>query len=298
MMTDDDANDPQALATPYTDQNNHDSYSTDELIALIRAVKFAHPDMSQRAVLREITGVIAESDPSYSFLKDVQLNDVKKVWKKSLKGPDSNDDESKKNDTPAAKNKEDALPPTTDGILKFYTVGDGSVRTLAENYANHYARAAAEAESNNTAAEDNTKYTHFFLNVPADRSGSRPHQALINFNDNKKGKQKKNRTQNKDGRELFKIQIAAAPPGMEGTHLPMLLYNSDRSAKSFLHPEEDDDGGYFKIQNMIKDSGTSGALGHSGGSKAYFWGVVRELTADGRKVVSLDTAELAPNQVW
>ena len=298
-----DANDAQAQATANPNKTDDESYSTDDLIALIRAVKFAHPDISRRAVLKEITGVIAESDPSYSFLKDVQLNDVKKVWKKSLKGPDSSDNESKKNDAPAAKDKEDVLPPTTDGILKFYTVGDGSVKTLAENYANHYARAAAEAESNNTTAEDDTKYTHFFLDVPADRSGSRPHQALINFNDNKKGKQKqkKNSIQDKDGRELFKIQIAAAPPGMEDMHLPMLLYNSDRSAKSFLHPpseETEDDGGYFKIKNMIKNSGTSGALGQSGGSKAYFWGVVRELKADGRKVVSLDTIELAPTQVW
>ena len=274
---------------------NNDPYSPEDLIALIRAVKFAHPDMSQRAVHTEITGVVADSDPSYSFLKEVKLNDVKKVWKKALKGSDSTKVVPKTKDDEAP-----ILPPTNDGILKFYTVGDGSIKTLAENYANHHARAAAEAESKN-ATDDTTTYTHFFLDVPADRSGSRPHQALINFNDNK-GKKQKKRVKNEDGREVFKVQMAAAPPGMEDVALPMLLYNSDRSAKTFLHPpteeECEDDGGYFKIKEMIGSSGTSGALGKSGGQKAYFWGVVRELKDGGKKVVSLDIDGLAPTQAW
>ena len=52
----------------------------------------------------------------------------------------------------------------------------------------------------------------------------------------------------------------------------MLLYNSDRSAKTFLHPpvtpdDKDDDGGYFRIKSMITESGMSGALGATGGQK-------------------------------
>ena len=261
--------------------------------------------MSQRAVHTEITGVVADSDPSYTFLKEVKLNDVKKVWKKALKGSDSTTKEVVALDK-TNKDEDEApiLPPTNDGILKFYTVGDASIQTLAENYANHYARAAAEAEVKNSDTTNTATYTHFFLDVPADRSGSRPHQALINFNDNKgKKKQKKRVTNNnyEDGREVFKVQMAAAPPGMEDMALPMLLYNGDRSAKTFLHPptaEEEDDGGYFKIQEMIGNSGTSGALGKSGGQKAYFWGVVRELKDGGKRVVSLDIDGLAPTQVW
>ena len=189
------------------------------------------------------------------------------------------------------------MPPTKNGVLKLFTVGDGSVKTLAENYANHYARAAAEAESKTEA--DMSRYTHFFLDVPADRSGSRPHQALINFNDNKKGKSKSCKLKGEDGREVFKVQMAAPIPGMGA--LPMLLYNADKSAKTFLHPpsneDREDDGGYLKIQQMIEGCGTSGALGKTGGQKAYFWGILRDVKG-GRKVVSLDVGDLAPSQSW
>ena len=127
--------------------------------------------------------------------------------------------------------------------------------------------------------------------VPADLSGSRPHQALINYQDNQrsssssggKGKKKgklpqQSNDNNNDGSSnnnktgIFKIQLAALPPGMEDFPTPMLLYNKDRSAKTFLHPptstdDEDDDGGYFTIKKMITDSGVSGALGATGGQK-------------------------------
>ena len=52
-------------------QNSDDSYTTDDLIELVRAVKFAHTDMSMRKVHEEISGTMANSDPSYAFLKDV-----------------------------------------------------------------------------------------------------------------------------------------------------------------------------------------------------------------------------------
>ncbi|KAL3803192.1 hypothetical protein HJC23_003467 [Cyclotella cryptica] len=374
--TNDAAAAPQSTAPPTNDPHDDHStqpYSADDLIALIRAIKFAHPEMSQRHVHSEITTVAADSDPSYHFLKHVDLNDVKKVWKKALRGSDSRGDGS----TPIATQKEATTnipnkqkeeeddderatpifpPNNNNGILKFYTVGDASVQTLAQNYATHYARAAAQASTNNN--DNNTdddatasNYTHFFLDVPADRSGSRPHQALINYSDsnvvrtttkdqrthpttksssssssshhgnNKKKEKKKNRSNanqrpsnDTEGREIFKIQMAASPPGMEDVSLPMLLYNADRSAKTFLHPpstreddhgvvgeegEEEDDGGYFKIQERIRNNGTCGALGKSGGQKAYFWGIVREVEGDDqRRVVSLDVEELAPNQVW
>ncbi|KAL7479085.1 hypothetical protein ACHAW6_004833 [Cyclotella cf. meneghiniana] len=355
MMTHDDSGvdtNPFAVATndvinkQY--QDNHDAvdsssmYSTDDLIALIRAVKFAHPEMSQRNVHSEITTVVADSDPSYQFLKRVELNDVKKVWKRALKGSDSNRDDAKviskfnepKKNIPEVKQEEKeapVLPPNNNGVLKFYTVGDGSVKTLAENYANHYARAAAQASTDDDDAMA-SKYTHFFLDVPADRSGSRPHQALINYNHyrkenkqhhnnnhNSKNRSKANKHCRGEIREIFKVQMAAAPPGMEGVSLPMLLYNEDRSAKTFLHPplthedgnvekddnindnDDDDDGGYFKIQIMIRNNGTSGALGQTGGQKAYFWGIVRQVEGgegEKRRVVSLDVEELAPNQIW
>eukprot|EP00585_Thalassiosira_rotula_P012981 CAMPEP_0196133360 /NCGR_PEP_ID=MMETSP0910-20130528/2614_1 /TAXON_ID=49265 /ORGANISM="Thalassiosira rotula, Strain GSO102" /LENGTH=324 /DNA_ID=CAMNT_0041393077 /DNA_START=206 /DNA_END=1177 /DNA_ORIENTATION=+ len=320
-MTDDVAAATNKSATPpeNTIDGDPNSCSPDDLIELIRAVKFANTDMSMRQTFNEISVTMANSDPSYAFLKDVKLNEVKKVWKKALKGSRETNNSTQKNEpnpqtkTPTAKKAGNEPIVPAEGIIKFYTVGDGSVKTLAENYANHHAKEAVVAATNqqqnaDAEKEKNRCYTHFFLDVPADLSGSRPHQALINFQDNQKpgnikgknNKSKKRDTKNKpalqqsngDGKGIFKIQLAALPPGMEDIATPMLLYNSDRTAKTFLHPpsspdDEDDDGGYFKIKKMITDSGTSGALGATGGQKAYFYGIVTK-TKSGPNVISID----------
>jgi hypothetical protein len=342
-------------------------YSPDDLIELVRAIKFAHTDMSTRNVHHEISVTMADSDPTYAFLKDVRLNDVKKVWKKALRGsPETKDSTTSPvmvngEATPrpekdaAAKPQAVAADGTTppDGIVKFYTVGDGSVKTLAENYSHHHAEAAVAREGRQqhegggeTEREGGGGYTHFFLDVPADLSGSRPHQALMNYQDNgkagkargKSGSRKKSAAQqpcDDDDRDIFKIQLAAALPlGMEDVPTPMLLYNSDRSAKTFIHPpssssDDADDRGYSRIRNMIADSGTSGALGATGGQKvsaifvsipsvfvvkeiptsktcyaprsvdrkAYFYGFVTK-TKSGPDVISVQTTELAPSQAW
>jgi len=224
------------------------------------------------------------------FLKEVHLNDVKKVWKKALKGFS----ESIENNVPnknevkpqsVTSTPVESVPVPADGILRFYTVGDGSVKTLVENYANHQAgvKIAASHLTCLHEKQDLEKYTHFFADVPADRSGSRPHQALINFNDNRnatkwdrkkisKADSKSRSKGEDDGREIFKIQLAALPAGMEEVLTPMLLYNSARTTKTFIHPpspsdKDQDDGGYFTIKAMITESGTSGALGATGGQK-------------------------------
>jgi hypothetical protein len=311
--------------------------------------------MSTWNVHREISVTMANSDPSYAFLKDVKLNDVKKVWKKALRGsPESTQNSTSKNNGATRRPEKGAAKPQTvadgttippDGIVKFYTVGDGSVKSLAENYSNHHAEAAvsrSRQHQGEDAEQEKGRYAHFFLNVPADMSGSRPHQALMNYQDNKKPEKAKGKSCSRktstahphddEERETFKIQLAALPPGMEDVPTPMLLYNSDRSAKTFLHPpsssDDADDGGYSRIRSMITDSGTSGALGATGGQKvrptihlsipvfcreeiltskschaprsvdrkAYFYGFVTK-TKSG-DVVSVLTTELAPSQAW
>jgi len=291
----------------------------DDLIELIRAIKFSHTDMSIRNVHNEISVTMANSDKSYAFLSEVKLNDVKKVWKKALKGSSTNDNNgsSSQNITNATNtSKQTGEPPPivpTEGVIKFYTVGDGSVKALAENYTNHHAKVAIEEsqQQNDTIEKEKGKYTHFFLDVPADLSGSRPHQALINYQENHKssgkGKGKKNKksaasNNNEGGREVFKIQLPALPPGMEDTPTVLLLYNANRSAKTFVHPPEaddkDDDGGYAKIRKMIIDSGISGALGTTGGSKAYFYGFITK-TKSGPNVVSIDIdSGVVKDQTW
>lgn len=310
-MTDDATNE---LVKP---QNEGDPKpcTPDDLIELIRAIKFAHTEMSIRNVHKEISVTMANSDKSYDFLKDVKLNDVKKVWKKALKGrsPETNNSSQKSEPTlkknsvkSPARNDLPIVP--TEGIIKFYTVGDGSVATLAENYANHHAEAAVAAsqDQNADSEKEKGKYTHFFLDVPADLSGSRPHQALMNYQhtpSGKKGKNKAGQAKKLEGKEAFKIQLAALPPGMEHVQTPMLMYNSDRSAKTFLHPpsspdDTEDDGGYLKIRKIITESGISGALGATGGQKAYFYGFVTK-TKSGPNVISIDVhSGLVPSQTW
>lgn len=175
-----------------------------------------------------------------------------------------------------------------------------SVKTLAENNSKHHAKAAI-ATILLEKKEELAKYTHFFLDVPADLSGKRPHAVI-----NKSGSNKNITTTttaaasssdgNSDGREIFKIQTAQLPL------TPMLLYNKERTASTFLHPPlsektEEDDGGYMKIKQMIAESGTVGVNGTQGVPKAYFWGRITE-TKDGPHVVSIDTSEVAPNQAW
>ena len=269
------------------------TYTPDDLIDLVRAIKFAHPEMSMKKVHKEISGTMANSEDSYAFLAEVKLDEVKKVWKKALKSPSS--------ESSNAKKSEPQLQVPADGVMKFYTVGDGSVKTLAANYSKQQAEARIAAKQ----LEMKEKYSHFFLDVPADMSGQRPHQALINFNDNNNSnKQTATSTspsdRPSDGREIFKIQAAQLPPGMEDMLTPMLLYDKARKAKTFLHPpspdpDEKDDGGYMKIKQMIAESGTSGV--GLGGQKAYFYGIITE-TDDGPNVVSIDTTELAPSQKW
>ena len=292
----------------------------DDLIELIRAIKFSHTDMSIRNVHNEISVTMAQSDESYAFLSEVKLNDVKKVWKKALKGSSTNDNngsssQNKASNTSKQTADESQPPPIvpTEGVIKFYTVGDGSVKSLAENYTNHHAKVAIEqSQQQNDTIEKG--YAHFFLDVPADLSGSRPHQALINYQENHKsggkgkGKGKKNKKSaashpNNEDKEIFKIQLPALPgPGMEDTPTVLLLYNSNRSAKTFVHPpkadDKDDDGGYAKIRKMIIDSGISGALGTTGGSKAYFYGFITK-TKSGPDVVSIDVdSGVVKDQSW
>ena len=297
-------------------KNEQQTISPDELIDLVRAVKFAHHDMSMKKVHAEISTAMA-SNPSYEFLKDVKLNDVKKVWKKALKAgpPASGDDEAheQKNGSKVATvqgSQDDDVPPpqSPDGVMRFYTVGDGSVKTLAQNYSKSHAEAAARKneESHAELERERGRYTSFFLNVPADMSGQRPHQALINYNrgstaGKKVTSKKKTVDDLGDGRDVFKIQMAAPVEGMDEIPTPMLLYNKDRTARTFLHPpsgsDDDEDDGYHRIARMIRDGGASGALGRSGGTKAYFRGFVSS-NASGPDVVSIDTSDLCPTQDW
>lgn len=298
-------------------------YSNQDLIELVRAIKIAKPGSSIRTVHNEITENIPKAG-SYGFLKDVKLNDVKKVWKNAMKsGPIAQPKASKENTNSFSSD-----------ILNFYTVGDGSVQSLARNHTLRQAslvfeeETAAKALEGQQQSEEWKKYVHCFLDVPADTSGNRPHQALINFNENKHnegakqllnvGVNKGNETKTgvsmmhqanphvtgKDEKEIVKIQVAAALPGVEKA--PMLLYNVDRTARTFIHPPikrsekkdgEDDCVGYDTIRDLIHSHGITGAIS-GGGTKAYFYARITR-RKDGHDIVSIDVnSGLVPLQPW
>ena len=300
----------------------------DDLIELIRAVKFKSPDASIRETHTEITSKMSQTE-NFEFLQHVELNDVKKVWKKAVSVKTLPDEGNVKQEsstptsttanTSSTTPKVETSPNETksdtnliadnvpkDGIIKFYTVGNGSVQTLAKNYTMEAAALAVSQKQTQKDGEDDVEYVHCFLDVPADRSGKKPHQALINFNDNTQkslGKKKKNKkhgtptktTEGEDKREIVKIQYAAPIPGHD-EKLPMLLYNADRLMKTFIHPGDDD--GYDRIKDIIMSDGTKGALA-GGGSKAYFYGRVTRRKRHEQDIISIDVSSgLAPQQTW
>jgi transcriptional regulator of nitric oxide reductase len=153
---------------------------------------------------------------SFEFLADVKLNDVKKVWKKAITGGNNSGGNASaataasantnattgtgtSTSTSASAEKNNNILPelmnnsnhnsnkskkdSKETILKFYTVGDGSVKTLAKNYTLQAAAKAIEEEKDNLEAKKEKdeeeimkKYVSCFLDVPADRSGGKPHQ--------------------------------------------------------------------------------------------------------------------------
>ena len=340
------ANDTATITTAAGGDNG--GWTRDELIELVKAIKFAKPDYSQRQVHREITEELSQRD-SFEFLKDVPFNEVKKVWKKAMQQNNTASANSSSS-TPttssqAAASATSTSNPNADLIDKIktggsapqlFTVGDGSVKFLAQEYtAATVAAEQAKAMEEQALADDiRLNYVHFFLNVPADKSGSRPHQALISFNKpnqnvgsksannkGKKGKGKKGSkasstnavtatsttgsatgTDDNDGLMIVKIQMAAPLHENDTAKHVMLAYNIDKTSKTFIHYDPNDEyNGYDRIQEMIQKDGVGGALGIAGGTKAYFFARVTIPTkkkGGAESILSIKMTELAPPQNW
>ena len=297
--------------------------SPDELITLIHAIKFAKTDASQRQVWTEISQELSQK-PGFEFLSQVVLNDVKKVWKKALKtGGTTPSTPPPQQPQPANTNANATATPTTTDTLKSKLLQAGSkpsiytVGQLAQEYTAMTIAEASAAEQE--AMEALQGYVHAFLDVPADRSGNKPHQALISFQKQPQqptaagAKQKKQssgsstKTTKKDElptEEIVKIQKAAPLHAGDTTSHPMLCYNQSKTRKTFLHPDSDPEG-YQKIAALIDQSGNQGALAHMGGTKAYFYARITPVTNKKGKggpspssIVSINTIELAPPQAW
>jgi hypothetical protein len=252
------------------------------------------------------------STDQYEFLQNVKLNDVKKVWKKAISnGPTASaataatSQKTEKTETGEKKSDIESIGGSSnpDKVLKFYTVGDGAVQTLAKNYTLEAAAIVAKTQDEHQAAviaaeaKDELNYVHCFLDVPANLTGNKPYQALINFQMNQTNTtaSKKGKRGGTQGKEIVKIQLAADLP--DGVKMPLLLYNNDRSARTFIHPEEVEDSGYDKIHALILNQGSTGAL-LRGGMKAYFNSKITRRGGEDQDIISVDISELAPFQNW
>jgi hypothetical protein len=194
--TNDNDNDNENHAPPSSSSSsssNSGSYTLEDLIDLIRAVKFTNPEASIRSVHKEITTVMS-NNAGFEFLSHVKLDQVKKVWKKALK-KSSNPPVAASTSSGAtaatattknhtnAHHHHDEDDPTRDllvtdqnvlrmpkdGILKFYTVGNpsssaSSVQSLAEGYTLEAAARVAQEEAvkEQTRREELEKYVHCF----------------------------------------------------------------------------------------------------------------------------------------
>lgn len=263
-------------------------YNEEDLIELIKAIKFAYPEYDVQSVHQEISMKISKTD-TFEFLSSVKVEDIASVWDKALES-----------ESPYRKKASEiirSISPVNDEVIKFYSVGDGSVKKLAGSYS---IAAAAEAKRKSDSSDliEGNRYVHCFLNVPADLSGTKPHQALINFNSIANEDERCDSGGAQSDRDIVKIQTAAEIPGYGPT--PLLLYNKDRSCKTFIHPSVDHSGsaedGYNSIRQQIEANGISGSL-NGGGKKGYFY--ARVSTSDGISIISVDISTgMAPAQPW
>ena len=277
--------------------------SRDELVELVRAIQFGKPQLSQTKIHKEITQQLSQHE-GYEFLSQVKISEVKKVWKILLK---------EQHEGVPVGQQQPQHPKSTNADLleklqgthqppQLYTVGDANTPSIAVLARNLQAATLAAAEESTQAEKEalHRDYVHIFLNIPMDQSGTKPHQALINFQPGNPNNKKSNKTKlnqpvlDEDGRLIVKIQRAAPTSDTDTTQHPMLLYDESRTRKTFVHPGEE----YDRILKWMVQAGQEGALGNMGGSKAYFyarWTVTNGGLPD---IVSVDVTQLAPMQQW
>ncbi|TYZ64269.1 hypothetical protein PybrP1_003134 [[Pythium] brassicae (nom. inval.)] len=238
-----------------------DSVDRDELIALIKAIKFAHAHFGVKRVHAQILthgGKFAH----------VSVKRVKKYMHKlglettSASSPHEDDD----SDSDDAGPKSGALKKTT---IKLMTIGGES-------------KSERSGEGESAAKAESQSWLPVKLDEPASKLEQFPYQAVIRMTTSEEGD-----AQGSMG-EIYKIQVAVEADGSLSTIHPMLVYNKPRNRKTFLHP---DSPAYLPVQRLIANMGQQGAVG---GSKAYFWGRYFQV----EDMLYINTDKLAPFQQW
>lgn len=248
--------------------HNNDTVDSDELIALIKAIKFAHAEFGVKRVHAQILthgGKFAH----------VSVKRVKKYMHKlglettpsphqSRNGDDSNSD-----DDSVHKSSSGVLKKTT---IKLMTIGGDSVSE----------RTTTTSSSSSHDDKASQSWLPVKLDEPASKLEQFPYQAVIRMTTSEEGD-----AQGSMG-EIYKIQVAVEADGSLSTIHPMLVYNKPRNRKTFLHP---DSPAYLPVQRLVANQGLQGTVG---GSKAYFWGRYFQV----EDMLYINTDKLAPFQQW
>jgi len=217
-----------------------DDVDAEELTALVKAIKFAHPEFGVKRVHDQVL------THGGKFAR-VPFKRVKRyLHKLGMNSPSDEDDK-----TP----------------VKLMTVG-GDSKSLREG--------GPEGE-----ATDDMVWLPVKLDEPASKLQEFPYQAVIRMTTSEEGE-----AEGSLG-EIYKIQVALEADGSLST-IPMLVYNKQRSRKTFLHP---DSPAYLPVQRLVTAQGQKGSVG---GCKAFFWGRYFKI----EDMLYINTEKIAPAQQW
>uniref|UniRef100_K3WHQ8 HTH-like domain-containing protein n=1 Tax=Globisporangium ultimum (strain ATCC 200006 / CBS 805.95 / DAOM BR144) TaxID=431595 RepID=K3WHQ8_GLOUD len=251
-------------------RSSSEEVDSDELIALIKAIKFAHPEFGVKRVHAQIL-------THGGKFTHVSTKRVKKFMRKlgfktvAADGEDDDDDDSDSEGSPTKTPVSNVLKRTK---IQLMTIGGESK-----------SERIFESSTSNQDEEGKTTQQSWLpvkLDEPASKMQEFPYQAVIRMTTSEEGE-----AQGSMG-EIYKIQVAVEADGSLSTIHPMLVYNKPRNRKTFLHP---DSPAYLPVQRLIANQGLQGTVG---GSKAYFWGRYFQV----EDMLYINTDKLAPFQQW
>lgn len=268
--------------------------TTEDLIPLIKAIIFKYPEYHNKPekIHEEIVSVASRMEP---ILSTISLEAVETacmtMGRLQLEEAGS----------------QELHQPE---VLKLFTVGNNVSIISQEKKKSDTAELAALAASLSKPMPSTpiVQWVNVQLDVPADKSGLKPHQAFINFNTNNgvrnqesvHSSSEKTKTAEEpisEAQGVFIVKIQVAMGGVE-QKAPMLLYNYDRTIKTFIHFDEENPDFFNILQYNIVNKGVEGALGKSGGLKGYFYAKIEEASRVGAKYLSVNCTNMAPDQTW
>nr|CCA15184.1 conserved hypothetical protein [Albugo laibachii Nc14] len=214
----------------------HRAVEAEELIALIQAIKFAHPEYG----VKRIHDKIRSHGSDYA---SVSMKRIKKYMKKiGLTNSICHEKDMNNNK-----------------VVHLMTIGGKSKSDRFQG------QGCDSSKGDELKGSMKGAWLPVKLDEPASKMTQFPYQAVIQMKFGGDGDATGSMG------EIYKIQVAADPGNSDkgAVEYPMMVYNKARNRKTFMHPESP---AYAPVQKLIA---SSGATGVAGGTKAYFWGQYR-----------------------